>query len=274
VGSHPILTLTYWNWLMKNLCKISILMLLIPSAAQAELSAEAVLNQVYDSYDKKHDCWLTTDNEKQRYCMKLDHSAKIDTAAGQRLYVLAAGDWIDAQGENTAGHGNSGLVGAFVVEEQQGKPVILHSNAQITMGSFGIAPTGWVFVKLGAEDYWGWHNITGWTGQGYTFGYYAILAPYGKSIRNLIPDDFIQNYDDRGACSEDEKTCATSTAEIESALAFDSSQIDANVFPLRLTVTGKDNGKTLEAKVWTIPFDKKTWSYPMPANWILKDKTK
>ncbi len=257
---------------MKNLCKIFVLTLFMPLAVQAELSAEAVLNQVYDAYDKKHECWLATDNEEQLYCMKLDHSAKINTATGQRLYVLVAGDWIDEQGENTAGHANSGLVGAFVVEEQQGKPVILHGNAQIAIGSSGIAPTDWIFVKLGYEDYWGWHNITGWTGQGYTFGYYAILAPYGKSIRNLIPSGFIQNYDDAGACSEDEKICATKTTEIESALAFDSSQSHAKVFPLQLTVTGTEKGKILKTKVWTIPFDSKTWSYPMPANWILKDK--
>jgi hypothetical protein len=257
---------------MKNLHKISVLLLLMPLAAQAELSAEAVLNQVYDAYDKKHECWLAADTEEQRYCMKLDHSAKITTATGQRLYVLAAGDWIDEQGENTAGHANSGLVGAFVVEEQQGKPVILYGNAHIAIGSSGFAPTGWKFVKLGAEDYWGWHNITGWSGQGYLFGYYAILAPYGKNIRDLMSSGFIQNYDDTGACSEEEKICKQKTTEIESALAFDSSKTSAKVFPLRLTVTGTDKGKILKPKVWTISFDTKKWSYPMPANWILKDK--
>lgn len=257
---------------MKKLLKIATVMLLMPLVARAELSAEAVLNEVYDAYDKKHQCWLTKDKEEQRYCMKLDHSAKIDTATGQRLYVLAAGDWIDEQGENTAGHANSGLIGAFIVEEQQGKPVILHSNAQIPMGSTGSAPTGWAFVKLGADDYWGWQNTTGWTGQGYIFGYYAILAPYGKSIRNLIPNDFMQDYDDRGACSDDETTCAQKTTQIESALAFDTTQANANIFPLQLTVTGIDKGKPLQPKTWTIPFDSKKWSYPMPANWILKDR--
>ena len=245
-------------------------LLLFSPLVHAELSAEAVLKQVYPQYDKKHQCRIANDTEGLRYCMKLDHSAKINTATGERLYVLAAGDFQDEQGENSAGHANSGLIGAFVAEEKDGKLEIIHGNAKINIGSFGIAPTAWQFVKLGADDYWGWHNTAGWTGQGYTFSYYAVLAPYGKSIRNLMPSGFIQSYDDTGVCSVEDQGCEPRT-EIESELSFDTSD-NAKIFPMRLTVTGKDVGKDIGKKVWTIPFDTKTWTYPQPTDWILKDK--
>jgi len=256
-----------------KLLAITVLVLLSP-LAHAESSVDAVLNQVYGSYNKKDQCWITKNNENAPYCMTLDHTAKVnnETGTSYRLYILVTGKCID---DNECGrHVNTGLVGAFVAfidEEDDGKTDMVYSNARIELGSNGIAPTGWQFVKLSTND-WGWYNSDNFMQMGFTVGSYAILAPYNNSIRNLIPEGFIQNYDDTGtSCgSEDKETCTA----IESKLEFDSSQTDdaTEFFPIRLTVTGEDKGKVLGATVYTIPFDSKTWTYPMPKNWILKDK--
>lgn len=243
---------------------MALILFVLPVLAQAELSAEAVMNRVYAGYDKKLDCWQAEDKEG-RYCMKIEHSAKVDTESGQRLYVLATGDMADG------GHANSGLVGAFVVEEQQGKLAILHADAYMTYGSNGIAPRDWTFVKLGSKDYWGWRGTTGWIGQGYSIAQYAILAPYGKKIRDLA--GFNESYDDSGACREDSETaCANISTSINSSLEIDSSVTDAKVFPLKITVTGKEKGQDLGSKTWVFPFDEKKWSYTQPDSWTLKDK--
>lgn len=243
--------------------RFMLLMLLSP-LAHAELSAEAVLNQAFPNYDKQHQCWIAKNADQQNYCLKLDHKATV----GERLYVLAAGDYQDAQGENTASHADSGLVAAFVAEEKDGKLNILHSNTQINAGSTGIAPTNWTFVKLGADDYWGWYNESGWMGQGYTTNALVILAPKDNGIAELT-GGFMTYMDDYGVCTEGEKGCSPRT-EISAKLDVVGSS--EKVFPLRFVVTGKDKGKNLGRKIWTVPFDEKTWTYPVPNNWILKDK--
>lgn len=249
---------------------IALVLFVLPVLAQAELSAEAVMNRVYERYDKKLNCWHANDKD-EHYCMKIEHSAKVDTASGQRLYVLATGDMVDEKGEYSGGHANSGLVGAFVVEEQQGKLAILHADAYMTYGSNGIAPRDWTFVKLGANDYWGWWGTTGWIGQGYSIAQYAILAPYGKKIRDLA--GFNQSYDDSGACREDsEAACAKISTSINTSLDIDSSVTDVKVFPLKISVTGSEKGQDLGSKTWVFPFDEKKWSYTEPDNWTLKDK--
>ena len=254
---------------MNRFTKILILMA-APLLAHAELSVKEVLDKVYDSYDQAHDCWITTDNEQQRYCMKIDRSDKVAANTGQRLYLLMAGDAVDDKGEPSDSHAQSGLVGAFVIEEHDGQAEIIASDAKIPMGGYGAAPSQWQFVKLGASDYWGWQNTTGYSGQGYSNSYYVILAPYGKKIHNLA--GFAQGFDDAGACTEDEQKCATISTSIESTLEIDSSQTDAKVFPLHITVTGKDKGKSIATKTWTIPFDSKKWMYIEPKDWTLKNR--
>lgn len=241
----------------------------IPLAAQAELSSKQILNNIYKEYDQKHQCWITI-SEEQRYCLKIDREDHIKADTGQRLYLLMAGDAVDEQGEVNGGHVTSGLIAAFIIEEQNGKTEIIASESDIQMGSYGSAPTQWQLIKLGAGDYWGWKNTHSYGNQGIFGGRYALLAPYGKKIRDIanLPSD----YTNGGACREDdEKKCAQISTEIESKLSVDDSDPNAKVYPLKITVTGRVKGKELPAKTWTLPFDTKKWFYIEPADWALKD---
>ena len=249
--------------------KILILVLMtasccFPILVHAELSPKKVLDSVYREYDKKHSCWLTL-NDEQRYCMKIDRTDKIASDTGPRLYVLMAGEAVDDQGEPNGGHATSGLVGAFIVEERHGQPEIIASNPNIQMGSFGSAPTGWKLIKLGPSDYWGWQNTDGFTNHGYTNIYCSILAPYGKKIRELA--GFPEGFSDEGACIT--KRCTS----IDSKIEVDSTRNNEKVFPLRVTVTGKDKGRKLVPKTWTLLFDTTKWSYVEPKTWPLTGLT-
>jgi len=235
-------------------------------SAQAEMAPEPILDKAYGKPNKASGCWMATDKDGQRYCMKIDHAEPRDTVSGRRLYLIVTGHALNEKGEPEDSHASSGLVGAFVAEEQQGQTVLLASNAKIPLGSYGEAPKDWGLRLLGPSDYWGWVNTSGDGNQGVFASWHKILAPYGKSIRELgnIPASF----DNEGACGD--KRCERSTTSLESTLDIDANQTSQRVFPLRVTVTGNLKGKPLAPKTWTLPFDSQRWSYVLPADWPFK----
>lgn len=242
--------------------------LYLPLAAHAELSPKKLLEKVYGGFDKKHDCWLAMDSENnQRYCMKFVRSDKISSETGQRLYVMVAGDAVDNEGTPNGSHVTAGLVGAFVVEEKNGQVEIVAGDAKIPMGASGVAPVKWKFIKLGASDYWGWQTTWGDCHQGQCGSRYSILAPSGKKIRELA--GFAAEFSNGGACMD--KRCEINSASIESKLEVDATRINEKVFPLEVTVSGRDKGKKIAPKTWTIPFNSAKWSYLEPKDWPLKN---
>lgn len=241
-----------------------------PVCTMADFSAKTVLDKAYPTYDEKHQCWLTEDDENgQRYCMKIDRSDNITADTGPRLYILTAGEAVDDEGEPNGSHATPGLIGAFVVEEHDGQITMLAGNAKIPLGSNGFAPAQWKFVKLGPSDYWGWQNESDDCHQGACGSWYSILAPYGKTIRDLT--SFAASFDDSGACTDSEEQCNANSTAIESKLEIDASQSSEKVFPLRITVSGQQKGQELTPKTWTLNFDPKQWQYVAPKDWPLKD---
>jgi hypothetical protein len=227
----------------------------------SNLSPERILTSIYGKFDNKLNCWIYITDDG-RFCFKIDKTDEITTKNGKRRYILATANLIDEQGEPSGSHYLGGFIGAFVVEEQDGNINLIAGDKGILMGAWGAAPTNWNFIKLGPDNYWGWQNTTGFTGQGITESLYTILAPYGKGIRELamIPSG-ISN---EGACAN--PSCEES---IDSLLEIDDSLVREKVFPLQITVTGKVKGKILAPKKYVIPFDTKKWSYIEPKNWPL-----
>ena len=236
-------------------------------ATQPNVTADKVFNSAYGVYDKKSGCWFGDDRESdRRYCMKLDRIDKVQTKTGFRFYVLATGDAVDDAGNPNGDHLTFGAIGAFVVEDRADAIVFIASDPLIPVGSMGSAPNKWALLQLGPDDYWGWKNTWGDCHQGYCGSRYAVLAPYGKRIRDLA--GFIASYDDAGTCSDEQ--CEAKTSSLESTLRINTSQTAVRVFPLEITVSGKDGGKELPLKTWSMPFDPKTWRYVEPADWPLK----
>ncbi|HLA33579.1 MAG TPA: hypothetical protein VJ001_01790 [Rhodocyclaceae bacterium] len=230
----------------------------------AEVSSHRVLDKFYGKRDDMHNCWFAVDAEdNQRYCMKIDRADKVSTPTEQRLYVLATGIAVNDEGKPDGAHVSSGLVGAFVIEDRNGQMEIVAANPKIPIGASGSAPTNWKFHQFGPADYWGWLNTTWDCHQGYCGGRYSILAPYGKSIRDLA--GFAAYYTDIGAVGDNGTI-------IDSKLEIDSSKIDSKVFPLLIAVTGIDKEKELQSKTWTIRFNPKKWSYMAPKDWPLEGR--
>jgi hypothetical protein len=243
----------------------------VGSLDNQELAAR-LLTGVYGDYDKQQGCWVTVkqvtvagDDWDYQYCMKIDRVDPIASDTGKRVYVLAAGDNIVP---GSSGFGG-GLVGAFVLEDHDGRTEVIASAGQIAAGiSMGVAPKKWSFVKLGPSDYWGWENTEDYSQMGLTESDYAILAPFGKGIRDLAKQKLRAGRDDSGAsCPNGGKTCAETVWN--SKLDFDSGGTDA-VFPLLIKVSGKYRGKDLRTQTFRISFDRKTWSYPPPTDPLFK----
>lgn len=158
----------------------------------------------------------------------------METATGPRLYLLLAGRCYDSQGRPDDKHVSAGMVGALVVGLADNDVSIVAGDPRIPMGGWGVGPTDWTLVKLGPSDYWGWLNTLSYSGQGRTESGYAILAPYGKGIRDLA-SGIKAGFDDAGAYLEEDQDQITS---IETRLDI---------------------------------FDTKSWSYVAPSDWPLAD---
>jgi hypothetical protein len=225
--------------------------------------AKPILDEVYSGYDEAGRCWKT-EAEGLNYCMELDRVDRVNAPAGERLYLLARGSTADG------GHPTPGLIGAFVLERQQGRWAMLSGDARMNYGAYGNAPANWKFVKVGPSDYWGWLNTHGDVHQGYAGSWYIVLAPYGKKIKDLA--GMTAEYSDAGACNEDDKVCEQKTSDLDSTLEIDTSRIQDKVFPLRIAVMGKNSGKTLAPQTWEFTFSEKNWNYVMPPGYLLENK--
>ncbi len=248
---------------------LALLVVLLAACSKSPLTAKQVLDSAYSEYDQNHACWIAN-IEEQRYCMKLDSEQKVSTKDSERQYILATGEAVDENGAANGGHVSQGLIGAFVVENRAGKSEIIAANLGIPEGAFGNAPLKWKLVKLGPADYWGWLNTFGDCHQGYCGGFYSVLAPYGKSVRDL--SNIVANFENSDACGDDEATCANTSSELNSSLKIDDTKTNVKVYPLLITVTGKDHGETLKPSTWPFIFDEQKWAYQAPAGYPLSDK--
>jgi hypothetical protein len=234
---------------------------------QVGITAERILDKAYAKYDATNKCWIG-DNQGQLYCFTLDRFDKVKTETGDRYYVLVYGEAVDENGKPNGGHITQGSVGAFVVEERNGDMAFIASGALIEVGASGSGPSKWQFVQLGPRDYWGWINEWGDCHQGYCGARYAILAPYGQKVDDLA--GFASRYEDTGACGDEE--CEKKSSSIDSSLKVDDRNKTLRVFPLLITVTGKDGGKQLKSRTWKLSFDAKKWRYIEPEKWPLSQR--
>jgi len=241
-----------------------VLMLLagLSGAAQA-LDADAELKRLmqeqYGVYSARTKGWAFR-HEGVGYVMKPISSKKIGTPYGERLYVFAAGN---VASEKDGSHAATGLAGAFVLEEKDGKVGLVAGTRAMQYGSFGSAPDTVKLVQLGPDHYYGWIYESGYTGQGYTSSYNHVLAPRGKGVARLaaIP----AHMDNEGAKPCDDKETRKECEVLDFELRIDASAAGAKVYPLGVTRSGIQAGDKIKPQAWHVPFDEKKWSYSVPA---------
>jgi hypothetical protein len=249
------------GWLLTAVAALS-------GSVNADPLVESILNRVYNGYDQKGSCWRYRSDSPGGYCcLKIDRQDRVETASGPRLYLLLAGGCYDRAGEREAFHVSAGMIGAFVLGVGQDGAKMLAGNPGMPLGSWGNPPTDWTLVELGPSDYWGWLATSDYFAQGRADTWQIILAPYKKTIRDLGGKNRIKSgISDGAACAEAELNKCRITA-LETKLEIDTSQSNARVFPLRLTVTGQLKGQSFAPKTWTFPFDTKSWTYVQPSDW-------
>ncbi|MFZ1365130.1 MAG: hypothetical protein WAS90_09590 [Brachymonas denitrificans] len=234
--------------------------------AQVTKAVGDMLNRAYSGYSAKGRCWIGVHPEAGRYCMQIDRIDYLTVEGVQRTYVLLHGIKVNERDGSDGAHVDVGMAGAFVAVQSSAGTEILAGNAMVAVGSSGQAPKNWKFVKLGPDNYWGWLNQWGDCHQGYCGSRASILAPYGKSIRDLA--GFAVEYSNQGACND--KACEKSADNWSSVLEIDSAQVDQRVFPLQLTLSGKRDGKPVIPRTWSFGFNPKSWRYVEPKGWPLR----
>lgn len=235
------------------------------SQADSNANLETLLNGVYEKYLPNKKCWIASDENKQNYCMRIDSFEKVSVKGINRFYAMLSGTAVDAKGEENGSHASSGLVAAFVMEENANQLRLIASNSKISMGASGAGPTKWKLVKVGPDDYYGWTNQSGNAHGGYSGTYFHVLAPNGANIKNIA--EFVSSFSDQGRCSDE--PCQSTT--LNSSIELDTSKTGGKVYPLKVTVKGKEEGAPIPSTTYTFNFDETKWNYVTPSDYKLID---
>lgn len=236
------------------------------AAGNAREASIRLMNHIYGKQDKRG-CWMSM-FEDLPFCMKLAQSEIKTLAGGKRLYAIATGQALEQNGEPMIVHTMQGLVGAFIVGETNGKAAIISQSTKIQAGTMGSAPIKWTMKELGANSNWGWQSEYEDCHQGYCGTRTVILANRAGAVEQV--GEITTAYDDTGACGED--ACAAKSSSLKSTVSVDQLPQNAEFYNLLITVTGTSNGKDLESKTWTLPYDSAKHTYTEPADWPLADR--
>jgi hypothetical protein len=236
-----------------------------PAAASNDVppAVKSFMERSYGRYDSKHACWRT-EYESQAYCMKVIRMDRITADTGERFYLLVGGPPLDDDGEPESVHALSGLVGAFVFEIRESNTDLVASNLTMYVGASGVVPEQWDLVKLAKTGYYGWRTTWGDCHQGYCGNLLTILAPFGKSVKDIAALNI--SYTDAGACEGQE--CPEGASSVESKVTIDTTT-NSDIYPLTVAFSGTLNGRSLNGTSRRLEFDRKAWRYAVPDDWPL-----
>ena len=227
----------------------------------ADTIDEQTMKQYFSQYNRANQCWVAN-VEQGSYCMKIDASKIVDTASGKQKYILVAGDRYDfTKNEADGAHVHSGTVAMFVLRQVNNKWQVIAADTEIDVGAYGRAPTDWTFHQFGPDTY-GFLNVHGDMHQGHMGSDYAILVHDGKKIA--------KHWVGAGADNENADVDEAEVTVLESKLKVDSSaSVKTGLYPLLITVNGRDGKKRYSNSVYKIPYDQTKKTYAPPKNYPL-----
>ena len=235
--------------------------LICASWASADAVDEQTLNKYFPQYSRANQCWIAN-VEQGSYCMKIDASKTVNTTSGKQRFILVAGDRFDfTQNIPNGSHVDSGTVAMFVLQQINNKWQVIAADTEIDVGAYGRAPTDWAFHQFGPDTY-GFLNEHGDAHQGYAGSDYAILVPDGKKIA--------KHWVGASANDENADLDEAKVTVLESKLEIDSSvSVKTGLYPLLITVNGKEGKKRYNNSVYKIPYDQTKKIYTPPKNYPL-----
>lgn len=212
------------------------------------------------------------------YCMQADVAKPIQTADGPQLLVVMAGYKADAQtGKENGAHVNSGLVGVFVFQQNQGQWQLRAADPRILVGAFGHAPSGWAVREFGPGR-WGVMNTHTDVHQGYAGSHYVILLPQGRGVQVNWIGASADNEGAIGDCRPNQMVdesmtvaqCRASSYQLDSSLDIDTTQPPRfGYYPLRVRIKGHQGLKTYRNQLFSVPYA--ATGYVVPKNYPLSD---
>lgn len=237
----------------------AVLLLLCGSARALDAEAELkkLMHEQYGAHSAAAHGW-TFRLSGTAYLMKVIDSKRISTPYGERLYVFTAGDVIKG-----GSHVDSGMAGAFVLEEKGGRVRLVAGSRAMPYGSFGDAPDTVKLMQFGPDHLYGWLYESGYTGNGFTSSYHDILLPKGKTIAAAasIP----AHMDNEGVSSCDDKATRAQCESLDFDLKIDTAKGDGKAYPLIVTRQGIRKGRETKPQMWRVEFDEDKWQYKVPA---------
>ncbi|HEY4372108.1 MAG TPA: hypothetical protein VGN52_09305 [Burkholderiales bacterium] len=226
-------------------------------ALNAATELKKLMHEQYGPYSAAARGWPFHLNGTS-YLMKVLQSKKVATPRGERLYVFTAGDVVKG-----GSHVDSGMAGAFVLEEKDGRVILTSGSRAMPYGSFGDAPDTVKLVQFGPDHYYGWLYESGYTGNGFTSSYSDILLPKGGTVAAMasIP----AHMDKDGVYPCDDKATRAQCESLDFDLKLDTAKGRVKVYPLVVTRTGVQKGQQTKPETWRVEFDEGKWQYKVPA---------
>jgi hypothetical protein len=189
----------------------------------------------------------------------IDHyfGKKLITPNGTRLYIVAQGNSkIDC-------HACGGIIGVFMFEEpgdSSRPPKLLASSPAIDVGSWGTSDSLDIqFAEFGQNYYYGWLIKDSWFGQGTLIENYQIILPVGREF--VIAGNVPSQRENGGACTK-----PSDCYESNFSLKIDTANTSQKLYPLILTRTGKEGGRTLRPQEYRVEYDPALSRYRLPNN--------
>lgn len=237
-----------------------------PATVEVPAAVRSFMDKSYGQYSAKHSCWRT-EFESQGYCVQVLKMDRISADTGERFYLLVGGHPIDEEGEPAYSHASPGLVGAFVFAIGQEGTELTASNMGMYAGSSGVVPERWDLVKLARTDYYGWQTTWGDCHQGYCGSRLMLLAPYGRSIKDVAA--FTISFSNTGACESG--YCSDGESSVDSTVVIDANAEGSDIHPLVVSFKGTLDGQDLNGTARRLEFDRDAWQYAVPEDWPLAD---
>lgn len=233
-------------------------------ATYAHRSVNEILNAYYPHYDYEAKCrtyhyvhhYDGGEKEKATYCIDYSKHKIVQTAQGNRLYLIVSGydmnrtwGWADA------------LAGMFVLKPQGNGWEVESAKPYISVGVNGQSVQEWTLHEFAPNIYGFLGNHEYGMNGGVSLAEFVILTPKG----NTIVDSRIASY----LNTEATMSCGSKCDDISANIKINRQTTTNGFYPLDITLNGRYEKKVYKNKTYRINYTNK--GYITPKNYLLND---
>jgi len=231
-----------------------------------EASIKGFIDTLYKEYDQQRQCWVTKTERHAdlHYCMKIAHKQTElwnEETGEQSVYLVLSSELLDKDGKPFASHVDSGLVSFVHIAADE----VMFADLDIHMGVFGQPPENWELKRLSANDYRGWQTDVGDCHMGLCVSYYALYAPVEGKAKRIA--DFPIAFDNGGTLEAEQGKNKT----LEAKVLVDEKAETSSLYPLVVTVSGKEGDQVIPESTWTIKYNDEQSVYVEPEAWAFSE---